>query len=389
MEVRPGYKQTEVGVIPEDWNVARLRDLCQKIQDGTHFSPRIRGGDFLYVTSKNIGFGMLDVSNAEKIDAEQHAAIYKRCDVRKNDVLLTKDGANTGNAALNTLSEPFSLLSSVAFLRFDEERHTPGYFLQQILSDSGQKKIKEAMSGNAITRLTLEKINNLRFIVPPVVEQRAIATALNDMDALLDGLDRLIAKKRGIKQATMQQLLTGQIRLPGYSGEWEMKRFGDVLSIKHGRSQKEVESNDGPYPILATGGQIGTASQAIYEKPSVLIGRKGTINQPQYMEQPFWSVDTLFYSEMKARNVAKFFYYRFCLIDWMQYNEASGVPSLNAKTIESIELVAPESEEQTAIATVLSDMDAEITALETRRNKTRALKQAMMQELLTGKTRLV
>jgi len=92
---------------------------------------------------------------------------------------------------------------------------------------------------------------------------------------------------------------------------------------------------------------------------------------------------------MKNGNIAKFFYYRFCLIDWMLYNEASGVPSLNAKTIEAIELASPEPDEQTAIATILSDMDAEITALESRRNKTRALKQAMMQELLTGKTRLV
>tara|TARA_Y100001951_G_scaffold52001_2_gene41127 strand:- start:15176 stop:15805 length:630 start_codon:yes stop_codon:yes gene_type:complete len=209
------------------------------------------------------------------------------------------------------------------------------------------------------------------------------------MDTLLHGLDRLITKKRAIKQATMQQLLIGQTRLPGFSGDWEVKRLGNVLAIKHGKSQKYVEASDGSYPVLATGGQIGLASQPIYEKPSVLIGRKGTINQPQYMDQPFWSVDTLFYSEMKNSNVAKFFYYRFCLIDWMQYNEASGVPSLNARTIESIELSLPAPEEQTAIATILSDMDTEITALETRRTKNRALKQAMMQELLTGRTRLV
>ncbi|OAX66774.1 type I restriction endonuclease subunit S [Xanthomonas translucens pv. arrhenatheri] len=168
-----------------------------------------------------------------------------------------------------------------------------------------------------------------------------------------------------------------------------MKQLGDALVIRHGKSQKDVEVNGGSYPILATGGQIGLACQPIYEKPSVLIGRKGTINQPQYMDRPFWSVDTLFYSEMKNSSVAKFFYYRFCLIEWMQYNEASGVPSLNARTIEGIEFACPDAKEQTAIAEVLSAMDAEITALETRRIKTRALKQAMMQELLTGRTRLV
>ncbi|MGC3030184.1 restriction endonuclease subunit S [Burkholderia sp. DN3021] len=229
-----------------------------------------------------------------------------------------------------------------------------------------------------------------RVTIPTdVAEQSAIASALSDVDALLSSLDAVIAKKRDIKQAAMQQLLTGKTRLPGFGGAWELKRVGDVLTIRHGKDQKAVMSSSGQYPILATGGQIGWAKQWLYNRPSVLIGRKGTIDRPQYMDQPFWTVDTLFYSELKSKNVAKYFYYRFCLIDWLQYNEASGVPSLNARTIETIELACPEPEEQTAIAEVLSDMDAELAALEARRDKTRLLKQGMVQELLTGKTRLV
>ena len=233
-------------------------------------------------------------------------------------------------------------------------------------------------------------LHALRVRIPPTVdEQRSIATTLSDMDELLGALDRLIAKKRDLKQAAMQQLLTGKTRLPGFDGEWEVKRIGDVLTICHGRSQHEVQVEDGPYPILATGGQIGTARCFLYDKPSVLIGRKGTIDQPQYMKTPFWTVDTLFYSIVHGSNNAKFIFYCFCLINWYQYNEASGVPSLSAKTIESIEFNCPQPEEQTEIATILSEMDAEITTLEQRRDKTRALKQAMMQELLTGKTRLI
>ncbi len=118
--------------------------------------------------------------------------------------------------------------------------------------------------------------------------------------------------------------------------EWTVGKLGDLLSICHGKSQKEVEVADGPYPILATGGQIGTASRPLFSKPSVLIGRKGTINQPQYMDTPFWSVDTLFYSLILGQNSAKFLYYKFLNINWLQFNEASGVPSLNARTIENI-----------------------------------------------------
>lgn len=107
------------------------------------------------------------------------------------------------------------------------------------------------------------------------------------------------------------------------------------------------------------------------------------------MDAPFWSVDTLFYSDVHAPNSAKFLFYRFCLIQWKQYNEASGVPSLNAKTIEQIEIEAPQPDEQAAIASVLTDIDREIQALEGKLTKARQIKQGMMQELLTGRIRLV
>jgi len=206
-------KQTRLPGFHGKWEVKTLNDVCQKIQDGTHFSPKLGGNDYLYVTSKNIRFGRLDMSTAERISAVEHSKIYARCDVQNGDLLLTKDGANTGNAALNVLHEPFSLLSSVAMLRFDSRHHVPAYFMYQILSTYGQVQIKEAMSGNAITRLTLEKIRALRFSVAPHPEQAAIAAVLSDMDAELAALEARRDKTRALKQAMMQELLTGKTRL--------------------------------------------------------------------------------------------------------------------------------------------------------------------------------
>jgi type I restriction enzyme S subunit len=229
------------------------------------------------------------------------------------------------------------------------------------------------------------------FVRIPVdrIEQERIAQSLLDADALIDSLEHLVTKKRQIKQGAMQELLTGKRRLPGFTANWATKRIGDLLAIRHGRSQKTVECVGGDFPILATGGQIGWASAYLHVGPSVLIGRKGTIDQPRYMDSPFWSVDTLFYSDVFHPNVAKFLYYRFCLIDWMRHNEASGVPSLGAKVIESIEIACPDATEQEAIAKALTDIDADVAALESRLTKARALKQAMAQALLTGRIRLV
>ncbi|HEX5886854.1 MAG TPA: restriction endonuclease subunit S [Pyrinomonadaceae bacterium] len=206
-------RQNRLPGFHDEWEVRKLSEVCTKIQDGTHFSPKLGGNDYLYVTSKNIGAGTLDLSTADTIDAEEHDKIYRRCDVRKGDLLLTKDGVNTGNCALNPLDEPFSLLSSVAFLRFDMKRDSPKFFLYQILSMEGQRQIADLMSGNAITRLTLAKIKTLQFAVASFDEQAAIAGVLSDMDAEIAALEQRRDKTRALKQAMMQELLTGKMRL--------------------------------------------------------------------------------------------------------------------------------------------------------------------------------
>ena len=391
MEVRLGYKQTEVGVIPAEWKVKPFSTVLVRGRLGGNYSNQITETQFPLIKMGNLVRGSFDTSKIEyiapNIQPEETHKLYF------GDVIFnTRNTLDlVGKVAMWRGELPVAYYNSnLMRLEFNADICSSEYANFALNTSRSIAKLRALATGTtSVAAIYTRDLLGMPFIVPPLSEQRAIANALSDMDALLDGVDRLIDKKHAVKQATMQQLLTGQTRLPGFNGDWEVKRLGNVLAIKHGKSQKYVEASDGSYPILATGGQIGLASQPIYEKPSVLIGRKGTINKPQYMDQPFWSVDTLFYSEMKNSNVAKFFYYRFCLIDWMQYNEASGVPSLNARTIESIELSLPASEEQTAISIVLSDMDAEITALETRRTKTRALKQAMMQELLTGRTRLV
>lgn len=170
--------------------------------------------------------------------------------------------------------------------------------------------------------------------------------------------------------------------------DWEVITFGNIMSIRHGKNQQQIESQNGLYPILATGGQIGWGNSYLWNKPSVLIGRKGTINKPRYCDTPFWTVDTLFYSEISHQVDAKFTYYKFCMIDWMKYNEASGVPSLNASTIENVLAAYPAKKEQITISNALSDVDALISELEKLIAKKQAIRTATMQQLLTGRTRL-
>ncbi|WP_312784967.1 restriction endonuclease subunit S [Acidovorax temperans] len=385
MELKPGYKRSDLGPIPEDWDAVPMNQVSECLI-GLTYSP-LDVSDFgtLVLRSSNIQDGRLAFDDCVFLDMD----IPKRAITRKNDILIcVRNGSRQliGKCALideRTAGSAFGAFMSV--LRSESAK----FLFFQFQSDLIKRQINEVM-GATINQITNRDMASFKVICPPTsAEKEAIAEALSDADALIESLDQLIAKKRQIKQGAMQELLTGKRRLPGFSGEWDAKRLGALLTIRHGKSQKGVESIDGAYPILATGGQIGKTNQFLCDKPSVLIGRKGTIDQPQYMDTPFWTVDTLFYSDIHSKNNAKFLFYRFCLIDWMQYNEASGVPSLNARTIEDVEILCPELVEQTAIAAILSDMDTELAALESRLAKARQIKQGMMQELLTGRIRLL
>lgn len=431
MELKSGYKQTEVGVIPEDWEVSFLSSTTLKIQDGTHFSPKLGGNDFLYITSKNIRHGYIDLSKVDRIDTEQHKAIYKRCDVKYGDLLLTKDGASTGNAAFNSMKEEFSLLSSVALLRFDSNKHDANYFLQQILSQAGQQRISEAMSGNAITRLTLDKIKKLVYPIPPTkTEQTAIANALSDADALIQSLTSLIAKKCKIKQGAMQILLTGEKRLsgfqikPGYKQtevgvipeDWSVAQLNEVadkITVGFVGTMAHLFRSEG-IPLLR--GQnvlphklnlldtkfISSETHKLWKKSSlrtgdvvmVRVGYPGTAcvipddlgeanaaslvvvtPKPSKLDSNFLCY--IVNSEFGRRQIDS-------------YLVGGAQQVINTTTAAIFKLPLPPTKtEQIAIAAILSGMDTEIAVLEAKLAKYRHIKQGMMQNLLTGRIRLV
>ncbi len=207
------FKDSQLGKIPKGWVIQELGKAALKIQDGTHFSPKTTSGPFRYMTSKNIRFGHVDLSDCGWISEKEHEAIYSRCDVRYGDVLLTKDGANTGNAAINNLNEPVSLLSSVAFIRCDDRTLHPEYVFLCLLSPGCQQRIKDLMSGNAITRLTLERIKSFVFPVPDIKEQLKIIEPLNSHDARIRTEEQYRDKLKLQKKGLMHDLLTGKVRV--------------------------------------------------------------------------------------------------------------------------------------------------------------------------------
>ena len=162
-----------------------------------------------------------------------------------------------------------------------------------------------------------------------------------------------------------------KLRFKEFNEEYKKYKIGNTLKVKSGKDKKLIECMDGRYPILGTGGKIGTTNNFLYDNPSVLIGRKGTINKPQYMTTPFWTVDTLFYTDIKKGFNTKYIFYAFQNINWKKYDESTGVPSLSSKTIEEISYYIPNKNEQDKVSAFFTLLDKKI---ELQKRKIDALK---------------
>jgi type I restriction enzyme S subunit len=417
-----GYKQTEVGVIPEDWGAVQLRDIGIVIRGA---SPRPKGDKRFY----GGGIPRLMVEDVTR-DGKYVTP--------KVDFLTTEGAMRSRPCKAGTLTLVCSGTVGVpAILKVDACIHD-GFLALVNLKDTVNVEYlyyqfemlralfdSSATHGGVFTNLTTTGVKEFRVAIPSSPEeQRAIATALSDMDALLEELDRLIAKKRDIKQAAMQQLLTGKTRLPGFDGEWESFRLGDhVTFLKTGtnsRAELQSDGNDASVRYLHYGDIHASKasfmdSSALPFLPSEKAATLGRLqNGDLIMSDASEDIEGIGKS-VEITNVgtadvvaglhtiaARFSpdvladgfkaYLQYCpafITPLRRLAAGTKVYATTRKHIESIEMQLPGLEEQVAIAHVFKDMDTEIQALEQRRSKTAELKQGMMQELLTGRTRLV
>ena len=252
-------------------------------------------------------------------------------------------------------------------------------------------------------------LKDFMYEVPPLLEQRAIAEVLSDVDGLLNALEALIAKKRAIKQATMQQLLTGKTRLPGFSGAWETKQIGNVVSL-----YSEKNNLGADIPVLTCSKHLGFVDSLSYFKNQVFskdlssykIIRRGQIGYPiNHVEEGSIGLQDLYDVALVSpiyvvcspeKDINSFFLHRLLKLESYRQEFANAtMSSINRRgslrwpAFSKIHVTLPSIDEQVAIAAVLNDVETEIAALEKRRDKTRAIKQGMMQQLLTGRVRLV
>jgi len=401
--LKKGYKRTEAGVIPKEWDTVPLGQISDVVM-GQSPSGATYNKNGIGIPLIN---GPTEFTDKNPIKVQWTTEPTKLCKI--NDILLCVRGSSTGR--MNIADSEYCIGRGVAAIRANSKSVTTYLTFQMHLAI---EKLLSLSAGSTFPNVDGKSIRSIQIPLPPLLgEQRAIATALSDVDTLIAALDKLIAKKRAIKTATMQQLLTGKKRLPGFSGDWENIKLADICNcIMDGThfTPTYVDSGIPFYSVETITNDSFSDTKYISEKEhellikrckpekgDILITRIGTLGQTKLID---WEVNASIYVSLallKLRsNVCHEYVYGYTKSDqFVQDIEKRSLlhatpKKINLDQISSVPIMMPEDrEEQIAISEVLKDMDAEITALEARCNKTQAIKQGMMQELLTGRTRLI
>lgn len=411
MQVKPGYKRSDLGPIPEDWDAIPLGRISDCLIGLTYSPFDVRDFGTLVLRSSNIQGGRLAFDDCVYVEME----VPPRAITRKNDILIcVRNGSRQliGKCALideSTAGSAFGAFMSV--LRSESAK----FLFFQFQSDILKRQINEVM-GATINQITNRDMASFKVIWPPTIaEQEAIAEALSDADALIESLDQFIAKKRQIKRGAMQELLTGKRRLPGFSGERLTKSLGDLGEFLKGAGVRKDEALTGDLPCIRYGeiytkhsdwirefqSWISTAVAATATRISygdVLFAASGETKEEigkcvAYVGQreAYAGGDIVILRTKIANPLFLGYYLNTEPVRQQKSSRGQGdaVVHIGANSLAAIKVGLPSMEEQTAIAAVLKDMDTELAALDARLAKARQIKQGMMQELLTGRIRLL
>lgn len=414
------FKDTEVGRIPEDWeatNIDRVCSLKARIGwQGLTTGEYLPQGDYVLVTGTDFKNGYIDWKNCcyvSKWRYDQDVNIQ----IKEGDVLISKDGTIGKVAFLNRIPGPGTLNSGVFVVRPKQENKLNQAYLSWIFKSIWFKSfIDQLTAGSTINHLYQKDFVKFQLVYPKdISEQTRIATALSNIDTLISELGALIEKKRAIKQGAMQKLLTGKKRLKGFSEPWVEKKLGENATILRGGSPRPIEeyitdSQDGLNWI-----KIGDVKpdDKYFRKTTEKIKKEGLAKTRQVKKGDFILSNSMSFGRPYILDIdgcihdgwlviqdyqeaydMQFLYYVLCSDgvknQYIAMAAGSSVQNLNKEKVANVILNAPVSlEEQTAIASVLSSMDDEISALEAKKVKYVQIKQGMMQQLLTGKIRLV
>lgn len=397
------YKQTDIGEIPDDWEIDSLRNAFPRLDTGVSVNSDDNAISNYYILKTSaVRNGFINVKEVKPVVTSDFSRL--KCYLKQGTILISR--MNTpemvGECGYSTVNTHNIFLPDRLWQIEPSKTNDYNFiWLNYLLNTTYYKKQLRLIAtgtSNSMKNIAKERLLDISVPKPPIQEQERIAEALSDVDALITSLEKLIAKKRAIKQGTMQRLLTGKTRLPGFSGKWEEKRLHDLCTIVMGQSPDSHYYNDScGLPLIQGNADIENRKTIIhfYTTQTTKQGNCGDIIFT--VRAPVGNVAKTYFDCCLGRGVCAlrdapdFLYHYLIFIEpyWSSLSTGSTFDSINLTTLANTIIQIPtNSKEQNAIATIFSNMDNEIESLSQKLAKARRLKQGMMQQLLTGKIRI-
>lgn len=386
-----GVTNSDNKLIPEDWEVKTLGELCVSIIDGTHQTPRYVNNGVPFYSVENITEN--NFLKVKKITEEAYNRYNQRCNPEKGDILLTRIGT-LGKTKLINWDVKASIYVSLALLKFKKE-----FNVEYIYCYTKSRKFVNDVKRNSLINAVPQKINLKDISKVPIVipksreEQQKIGSVLMNMDELIESLEKIIDKKKKVKLGTMQQLLTGKKRLPGFTEEWEEVLLGEIMTLTTGKLDANAMVKRGKYRFYTCAKEYYYINNYAFDGEALLVSGNGAhVGYVHYYKGKFNAYQRTYVLMNFVKEIKYIKYYLdFYLKKWIEVEvNAGGTPFIKRTTLTDMPINIPKStREQQAIASILIDMDAEIELLERKLSKYKKIKEGMMQQLLTGRVRLV
>lgn len=368
----------------DDWEQRKLLDmLIHPITDGPHETPKLVKKGIPFISVEAIVDGKLDFTRKRGcISSDYNDQCNKKYKPQIHDVYLVKSGSTVGKVAIVETNKVFNIWSPLAAMRVNKYHNS--YFLYFLLqTDKLQDQIKKKSKGGTQPNLSMRILEKCSTNYTNFEEETKIAKLLNKIDQQLVLQQRKLQQLKLLKKVMLQDLFTDKkvpkLRFSGFEEDWAQRKLGEISIVNFGKDYKQL--NKGNIPVYGTGGYMLSVDQSLSKNDAVGIGRKGTIDHPQYLKAPFWTVDTLFFITVRENNNLNYLYSLFQKINWKKYDESTGLPSLSKKTINTISVKVPEYIEQKRIGNFISQVDSLLSLQQNELKYLQKIKQFLLQNM--------
>ena len=363
-----------------EWKTSTIGAACSLVTDGSHSSPKsVESGEYMVSVKDFTEYGF-DFTSCRRISSDDYETLKRNgCVPEQGDILIGKDGARYfEDIIIYRQPERPALLSSIAILRCNKEEIQPEFLYYTLRTPGFKQDVRDNYgSGSAIPRIILKDFKRMPISYPSLEVQKQITAVLSILDQRIQANTKINDNLQQQAQAIYSSMF-----IDNPDPAWSHGHLSDLITVKYGKDHKKLA--DGIYPVYGSGGIMRYVERPLYNKESVLIPRKGTLNNVMYVNQPFWSVDTMFYTEMKLPNVAKFVYHFVKAKDLASMNAGSAVPSMTTDILNAMEVVIPSASGLEEFESLVAPMYEAMEANDVQSKALSQIRDTLLPKLMSG-----